>query len=194
MTDVASELDLVVHGDAAMLEKEGMAQLRTLDAAVPGKDAVQLAGPPAVKLPDFAQDEQASGVPPVHLIGEWSHGSFLLAPAAASSSTLVGDDLHSATSPKLSLNLLSRAAGRPRLTQVARDLATTSNVTTITSERVAEAIDGGTIASPRTLGTLAHLARPAALPLSEPDLLFVFGGSYLRLRGFPPWQLRLSEM
>lgn len=36
--------------------------------------------------------------------------------------------------------------------------------------------------------------KSAALPLGEPDLLLVFGGSYLRLHGFPPWQLRLTEM
>ncbi|TKA54012.1 hypothetical protein B0A53_03294 [Rhodotorula sp. CCFEE 5036] len=36
--------------------------------------------------------------------------------------------------------------------------------------------------------------REKTLPLGEPDLLLVFGGSYLRLHGFPPWQLRLTEM
>lgn len=40
----------------------------------------------------------------------------------------------------------------------------------------------------------SYLFPRIALPFGEPDLLLVFGGSYLRLHGFPPWQLRLTEM
>lgn len=34
----------------------------------------------------------------------------------------------------------------------------------------------------------------SAASLAEPDLLVVLGGPYLRLHGFPPWQVRLTEM
>jgi len=30
--------------------------------------------------------------------------------------------------------------------------------------------------------------------ITEPDLLLVLGGPYLRLQGFPPWQIRLTEI
>lgn len=36
--------------------------------------------------------------------------------------------------------------------------------------------------------------RVEAESLAEPDLLVVLGGPYLRLKGFPPWQIRLTEM
>lgn len=29
---------------------------------------------------------------------------------------------------------------------------------------------------------------------AEPDLLLVLGGPYLRLKGFPPWEVRLTEL
>ncbi|GAA6022245.1 hypothetical protein JCM8202_001991 [Rhodotorula sphaerocarpa] len=93
--------------------------------------------------------------------------------SADSSTTLVAEETPSS---RFHLNLLSRAAGRPRLAGLARELAYKAQRTgkTLHSEQVSEAVD--------------------ALPLDEPDLLLVLGGSYLRLRGFPPWQLRLTEM
>ncbi|GAA5919008.1 hypothetical protein JCM6882_002005 [Rhodosporidiobolus microsporus] len=99
---------------------------------------------------------------------------------SGSSATLVNDE-SLPSSPSLSpftLKLLSRAAGRPHLAQVAR------------------ALSGGARAlqPEKQLTTEAVSAILDALPLSEPDLLFVFGGPYLRLQGFPPWQIRLTEM
>ncbi|GAA6043344.1 hypothetical protein JCM8097_008037 [Rhodosporidiobolus ruineniae] len=101
-------------------------------------------------------------------------------PAEASesgaSATLV--DEHPPSSPSLSINLLSRAAGRPQLARIAQLFALERR-----AGREAE-----------QLSTEAVSAAVDALPLSEPDLLFVFGGPYLRLHGFPPWQLRLTEI
>ncbi|GAA5880869.1 hypothetical protein JCM1840_003306 [Sporobolomyces johnsonii] len=106
--------------------------------------------------------------------------------ASGSSTTLVPDESGSSpikSTPSFTLRLLSRKAGRPRLARLAQELASarlahhldsSSEESALTSEQVAEAID--------------------AFPLPEPDLLFVFGGPYLRLHGFPPWQIRLSEM
>ncbi|BGP26708.1 di-trans-poly-cis-decaprenylcistransferase-like protein [Rhodotorula toruloides] len=93
---------------------------------------------------------------------------------STSSATLVNEDAPSAAEPDVQVNLLSRRAGQPWLAQVARELASGGSSQGISSETIAETID--------------------ALPLTEPDLLFVFGGSYLRLHGFPPWQVRLTEM
>ncbi|BGP34357.1 hypothetical protein JCM10296v2_006172 [Rhodotorula toruloides] len=93
---------------------------------------------------------------------------------SASSATLVNEDVPPTAEPDVQVNLLSRRAGQPWLARVAKDLASEQSGVEILSETVAETID--------------------ALPLTEPDLLFVFGGSYLRLHGFPPWQIRLTEM
>ncbi|GAA5941361.1 ditrans,polycis-polyprenyl diphosphate synthase [Sporobolomyces koalae] len=97
------------------------------------------------------------------------------------SATLVSDGTSTPkSSSSFTLRLLSREAGRPQLAHVARKLALNRateldrDLVPLTSEKVAQVID--------------------AFPLPEPDLLFVFGGSYLRLSGFPPWQIRLSEM
>ncbi|GAA5877852.1 hypothetical protein JCM8547_002697 [Rhodosporidiobolus lusitaniae] len=99
-----------------------------------------------------------------------------------SSATLVEGDPPSlspvSSSSPFSVNLTSRSFGRPQLARVAQRLATERSA----SEK------------PEALSSEAVSAVLDALPLSEPDLLFVFGGPYLRLQGFPPWQIRLSEM
>ncbi|SCZ87532.1 BZ3500_MvSof-1268-A1-R1_Chr2-2g04998 [Microbotryum saponariae] len=82
----------------------------------------------------------------------------------------LGSETPIATSSVLSVNLLSRRSGRPHLASIARQLAEGQNL----GHSIEEAIEAGSF--------------------SEPDLLLVLGGPYLRLRGFPPWQLRLTEM
>ncbi|BGP42527.1 hypothetical protein JCM10450v2_006626 [Rhodotorula kratochvilovae] len=159
---VAAELDLALHGSPEDIEREGMAQLRARGGAGKGaEDAPPTAHHPTVRLADLAQDETGS----------------------ASSSTLVDTSPPSPASPAddspahdLTLNLLSRAAGRPRLARLASSLASSpaAREGKLSSSTISAEID--------------------ALPLEEPDLLLVLGGSYLRLRGFPPWQLRLTEM
>ncbi|GAA5975566.1 hypothetical protein JCM11641_003536 [Rhodosporidiobolus odoratus] len=97
---------------------------------------------------------------------------------SASSATLVDSPPPSTLSSSFTVNLISRSAGRPALATLAQVVAAgraySKTTTALTSEAVSEIVD--------------------ALPLPEPDLLFVFGGPYLRLQGFPPWQIRLSEM
>ena len=139
---------------------------------------------------------------------------------AASSFTLVdtaspprpSSPLPSASPSTPTLHLLSRAAGRPRLARLAAQLAASGTdgmggeggKGELTAEEVAGAIDGAwpvlsrfcSAHRERTRWSVADTPRmsPAALPLGEPDLLLVLGGSYLRLLGFPPWQLRLTEL
>ncbi|SGY14769.1 BQ5605_C013g07097 [Microbotryum silenes-dioicae] len=81
-----------------------------------------------------------------------------------------GSETPTAKSSVLSVNLLSRRSGRPHLASIARQLAEGQDL----GHSIEEAIEAGSF--------------------SEPDLLLVLGGPYLRLRGFPPWQLRLTEM
>ncbi|GAA5862433.1 hypothetical protein JCM3774_002515 [Rhodotorula dairenensis] len=148
----ARELDLEVVTKAEDVVVEGMVTL-----AEPGVDVK-----PAAALSPAGEGARTPRTPDEDL-------------SADSSTTLVADEICAPSAP-LRLNLLSRAAGRPRLAKLARDLALRVHSTgeEPTSEQVAEQID--------------------ALPLGEPDLLLIFGGSYLRLHGFPPWQLRLTEM
>ncbi|ORY77990.1 hypothetical protein BCR35DRAFT_352990 [Leucosporidium creatinivorum] len=79
----------------------------------------------------------------------------------------------------LLINLLSRRAGRPQLARVAQELAHGVRKRTYKSE----SLTTGVVEEKVEKGTFA-----------EPDLLLVLGGPYLRLRGFPPWQIRLTEM
>ncbi|GAA5845507.1 hypothetical protein JCM11251_001658 [Rhodosporidiobolus azoricus] len=100
---------------------------------------------------------------------------------SGSSATLVNDEspLSSSTSPgSFKLHLLSREAGRPQLAQVAQALALRQKPGQVAEELTTEAVS----------------VVLDALPFTEPDLLFVLGGPYLRLCGFPPWQIKLSEM
>ncbi|GAA5898892.1 ditrans,polycis-polyprenyl diphosphate synthase [Sporobolomyces salmoneus] len=102
-------------------------------------------------------------------------GSSTLVPSSPSSDSL---ETSSPKSPSFTLRLISRSAGRPQLAKLARELVSSRlqnpSTKSLSSEEIAQEID--------------------RFPLPEPDLLFVFGGSYLRLSGFPPWQIRLSEM
>ncbi|KPV74071.1 uncharacterized protein RHOBADRAFT_54632 [Rhodotorula graminis WP1] len=168
---VAQELELAVVGTQEDIEMEGMA---TLGAQIASKDVEPGAPDPGgapphaaavVVLPDLAQDDASS---------------FTLVDTA--SPPRPSSPIPSAAPSTPTLHLLSRAAGRPRLARLAARLAASGTGGTggegkkgeLTAEEVAGAID--------------------ALPLGEPDLLLVLGGSYLRLLGFPPWQLRLTEL
>ncbi|GAA5836435.1 hypothetical protein JCM9279_000390 [Rhodotorula babjevae] len=168
---VARDLDLALAGTVEDIEMEGMATMtariakKELEAGEPDLGAGLPHAAAAVVLPDLAQDDASS---------------FTLVDTASpprSSSPIPP------TSPSVpTLHLLSRAAGRPRLARLAAQLAAPCTGENggeggkgeLTAEEVAGAID--------------------ALPLGEPDLLLVLGGSYLRLLGFPPWQLRLTEL
>lgn len=134
-----------------------------------------------------------------------------------------------ATVPKaatLTIHLLSREAGRPRLAQLVRELAREQlsregpvGKGGVSVDVVGERVDGkpsptaprlapaallsarglggvrlgpGREPSVRLTGHVEFFWGAALLP--EPDLLLVQGGPYLRLNGFPPWQLRLTEI
>ncbi|KAK4047515.1 hypothetical protein OIO90_006157 [Microbotryomycetes sp. JL221] len=79
----------------------------------------------------------------------------------------------------ITVNLLSKRSGRPQLARVAQALSLdrlkgVHTFDTLTTELVHDTIENSSF--------------------GEPQLLLVLGGPYLRLHGFPPWQLRLTEM
>ncbi|POY76474.1 hypothetical protein BMF94_0675 [Rhodotorula taiwanensis] len=148
-TGHAEALDLRVISSEEETKTEGIVTL--VESWSPMKSEVRQSSPDGTPTPRSAQEDAS----------------------ADSGTTLVADE---APPAPLRVNLVSRAAGRPRLARLAQDLAVQSHQTgaEVKSERVSEVAD--------------------SLPLGEPDLLLVLGGSYLRLHGFPPWQLRLTEM
>ncbi|GAA5892481.1 hypothetical protein JCM8208_005832 [Rhodotorula glutinis] len=168
---VAQELELALAGTVEDVELEGMATLgariarKEVEHGAPDPEGAPPHAAAAVVLPDLAQDDASS---------------FTLVDTA--SPPRPSSPIPSSSSTTPTLHLLSRAAGRPRLARLAAQLAVSGTGAKggeggkgeLTAEEVAAAID--------------------ALPLGEPDLLLVLGGSYLRLLGFPPWQLRLTEL
>ncbi|KAK4049587.1 hypothetical protein OIV83_004085 [Microbotryomycetes sp. JL201] len=79
----------------------------------------------------------------------------------------------------ITINLLSRRSGQIQLATVAQTLARARQkgihtVETITTELVTETIENSSF--------------------GDPQLMLVLGGPYLRLHGFPPWQIKLTEM
>ncbi|KAL8277045.1 hypothetical protein RQP46_010579 [Phenoliferia psychrophenolica] len=98
---------------------------------------------------------------------------------SASASTLVATPSPSSSSTTasfLTVSLLSRLSGRPHLAHLAQQLSQrlqSSNLKKLPEGAVEEVVE--------------------ASNLAEPDLLIVLGGPYLRLHGFPPWQVRLTE-
>ncbi|KAM0786700.1 hypothetical protein ACM66B_002143 [Microbotryomycetes sp. NB124-2] len=79
----------------------------------------------------------------------------------------------------ITVNVLSRRSGKAQLASVAQKLALAREkrvYTTdmITTELVTETIEDSSF--------------------GDPQLMLVLGGPYLRLHGFPPWQIKLTEM
>lgn len=88
---------------------------------------------------------------------------------------------------RVRLSILSEHDGREAIAQVANELL------------LAAGDDGGD-AKDDDEDRLSHESISAALDSSwpsegqrDPDLLIIVGGSQMRLKGFPPWQLRLTE-
>ncbi|KAG0147526.1 hypothetical protein CROQUDRAFT_656097 [Cronartium quercuum f. sp. fusiforme G11] len=94
---------------------------------------------------------------------------------------------YNAASPSLPsqtmrLNILSRRHGHQHLAQVARKL-----VDELRDQKNPErALDA--------LNVKAVGEKITSTSIGPPDLIMVLGGRSLRLRGFPPWQLSLSEI
>ncbi|BGP13523.1 hypothetical protein JCM10213v2_001449 [Rhodosporidiobolus nylandii] len=158
--DVAAALGLTAEEGGAKGDMEGLVRLRR-PAAGGSEEDLQSCPPRSAA----ASEDGTSG----------------------SSATLVDPSPPTSPSPAggLTINLLSRAAGRPSLARIAQSIAL---------GRIGLRKDGKAEGKVEELSSEAISAVCDALPFTEPDLLFVFGGPYLRLQGFPPWQVRLTEM
>lgn len=111
------------------------------------------------------------------------------------------DESTAATSKQvpLTINLLSRLSGRPHLAAVTRDIATLVGKgklksSTVDAGFIQESVEGSFAYHEHPILDSSPNVAIAASGINDPDLLIVLGGPYLRLRGFPPWQLRLTEM
>lgn len=83
-----------------------------------------------------------------------------------------------AATPKLSILLLSASDGRRTLVDLTKTLTEMSQKNKLSPEDIsAELID-------------AELSESV---MGEPDLLMLFGDSVV-LQGYPPWQVRLTEI
>jgi len=80
--------------------------------------------------------------------------------------------------PHLSILLISAEDGRDSLVDLTKTLAEMSQRSKLSSDDISQELIG------------AELAESV---MSEPDLLVLFGPT-VELSGYPPWQLRLTEM
>lgn len=79
----------------------------------------------------------------------------------------------------LSIIMLSEADGRRTLVDLAKTLAEMSQKRRISPLDIsAELVD----------------AEISESVMEEPDLVILFGGDEILLQGYPPWQIRLSEI
>ncbi|GAA5971111.1 hypothetical protein JCM3765_001993 [Sporobolomyces pararoseus] len=132
--------------------------------------------------------------------------------SSSSSSTLVVNESNSTitttttttttkTPPPVSklftLRLISRKAGRPQLAKLAQTLAINNNNKKKKSQSSSSSSSSsvtGLLKSEEEENISEMIDCGLSLILPEPDLILIFGGSHSRLLGFPPWQLRLSEI
>lgn len=92
--------------------------------------------------------------------------------------------------PHLNLLLLSASDGRDTLVDLTRTLTEMSQSQKLLPKDItADLIDAEISATTSIPSTKTMSATPTA----EPDLLIVFGPS-VKLQGYPPWQVRLTEI
>lgn len=89
------------------------------------------------------------------------------------------DGQGSRPSRHLSIIMLSEADGRRTLVDLAKTLAEMSQKRRI---------------SPQDISTELIDAEISESVVEEPDLVILFGGDDIMLQGYPPWQIRLSEI
>lgn len=96
--------------------------------------------------------------------------------------------------PALALLLLSSTDGRETLVDLTKTLAEMSQNGKLSPEDITPELVDAEISEITTQPLQADSASGAAKILKpEPDLLLVFA-PFLKLDGYPPWQIRLTEM
>lgn len=115
-----------------------------------------------------------------------------------------GSDAAVTARPHLNILLLSATDGRDTLVDLTRTLTEMAQAgkirpRDITSELINTEISATTEVPNQMIAAAAAAARPRAnnpkreVGAGEPDLVIVFG-PYVKLDGYPPWQIRLSEI
>ncbi|KAJ5909194.1 hypothetical protein N7495_001876 [Penicillium taxi] len=96
--------------------------------------------------------------------------------------------------PSLTILLLSSTDGRETIVDLTKTLAEMSQNGKLSPEDITQELIDAEISDITSQPLQDSVGRDTSKLLNpEPDLLLVFG-SYLRLDGYPPWQLRLTEM
>lgn len=101
--------------------------------------------------------------------------------------------------PHLDLLLLSATDGRDTLVDLTRTLAEMAQAQKISPKDITSNLINTEISATTAIAESRHLdGRGAAkshkeVGAGEPDLVIVFG-PYVKLDGYPPWQIRLSEI
>ncbi|KAJ5951475.1 uncharacterized protein N7479_009888 [Penicillium vulpinum] len=95
--------------------------------------------------------------------------------------------------PTLTILLLSSTDGRETLVDLTKTLAEMSQNGKLSPEDITPELVDAEISEITTRPLVMDPTLPDTVLKPEPDLLLVFG-PYLKLDGYPPWQLRLTEM
>jgi dehydrodolichyl diphosphate syntase complex subunit NUS1 len=106
-----------------------------------------------------------------------------------------GNGTHETSRPHLDLLLLSASDGRDTLVDLTRTLTEMAQSKKIQPKDITSDLINAEIMATTTIpGTEANGNTGSEdSPPSEPDLVIIFG-PYVKLDGYPPWQIRLSEI
>jgi dehydrodolichyl diphosphate syntase complex subunit NUS1 len=95
--------------------------------------------------------------------------------------------------PHLSILLLSAADGRETLVDLTRTLTEMAQAKKIRSKDITSDLINTEISATTEIPGMAPINTKREVGAGEPDLVIVFG-PYVKLAGYPPWQIRLSEI
>ncbi|CDM29995.1 hypothetical protein DTO013E5_8303 [Penicillium roqueforti] len=106
----------------------------------------------------------------------------------------ISKNIDTTTQPEtLTILLLSSTDGRETLVDLTKTLADMSQNGKLSPEDITPELVDAEISEITTQPLSMDPTMPDTLLKPEPDLLLVFG-PFLKLDGYPPWQLRLTEM
>jgi dehydrodolichyl diphosphate syntase complex subunit NUS1 len=101
----------------------------------------------------------------------------------------------------MNLLLLSSTDGRDTLVDLTRTLTEMSQAHKLRPSDITSELINAEICATTSISSLRHsdmsnendLTTPSSIDSGEPDLLIIFG-PYVKLDGYPPWQVRLTEI
>jgi dehydrodolichyl diphosphate syntase complex subunit NUS1 len=101
----------------------------------------------------------------------------------------------------MNLLLLSSTDGRDTLVDLTRTLTEMSQAHKLRPSDITSELINTEICATTSISSLRHShtpngndsSNPSSIDSGEPDLLIIFG-PYVKLDGYPPWQVRLTEI